>query len=194
MLFCIYISDTLMNTMEETELIKRCRDNDRLAQELLFAKHSDRLFRTAARFVKDQAIAEDVLIVGFNRIFSSLEAFVHKGSGSLEAWMRKIVVNEALMALRKRHNFHLTESLDPNLHEPELEELAELDGEEIYAAITALPTGYRTVFNLAVVEGYSHEEIAEMLAISAGTSRSQLYKAKSLLKKMLHREGLKYGY
>lgn len=137
--------------------------------------------------------AEDVLIVALNKIFSSLDGFKHQGAGSLEAWMRRIVVNESLMQLRKAHNFNLTESLTENTPEPEIRELCEADGEAIYNAIAQLPTGYRTVFNLNVIEGYNHDEIAQMLNISGVTSRSQLFKAKSLLKKMLQKEGLEYG-
>ncbi len=180
--------------MEETELIKRCKQNDRLAQELVYTRFADRLFRLSFRYMKDQHEAEDALIVAFNKIFSSFSSFTFQGEGSLEAWMRRIVVNEALMALRKKHNFNLTESLDHNTPEPSLEnEVLDLDSEEIYKAIAELPTGYRTVFNLNVVEGMSHEEIAKALKISVGTSRSQLFKAKAILKKTLSKEGNAYG-
>ncbi len=179
--------------MEEQELITRCKKSDRLAQELLYTRYADRLFRTAFRYCKDQVEAEDVLIVAMNKIFSSVGNFQSQGQGSLEAWMKRIVVNEALMALRKRHNFNLTETLNENTPEPDIASLAESGGEDILKALSKLPTGYRTVFNLNAVEGYSHEEIAEMLKIQVGTSRSQLFKAKELLKTMLSREGVYYG-
>ncbi|MES2630112.1 MAG: sigma-70 family RNA polymerase sigma factor [Bacteroidota bacterium] len=179
--------------MEEKELVQRCIQQDKIAQELVFSRYADRFFRLAFRYVKDQEEAEDVLIVAFTKIFASLGKFTFQGAGSLEAWMKRVVVNEALMSLRKRHNFNLTESLDANTPEPVLEDFAALETEEIYAAIEALPTGYRTVFNLFVVEGFGHEEIAAMLNISVGTSRSQLFKARSILKKSLNEEGVRYG-
>lgn len=179
--------------MEEQELIKRCIKSDRLAQELLYARYADRLFRLCQRYVKEIEEAEDVLIIALNKVFSSLNKFSYKGEGSLEAWLRRVVVNEALMVLRKQHNFNLTETLDHNTPEPDLASVCEVDGEEIQAAINRLPTGYKTVFNLNVVEGYEHDEIAKMLGISEGTSRSQLFKAKAMLKKMLTKEGSAYG-
>jgi RNA polymerase sigma-70 factor (ECF subfamily) len=107
--------------------------------------------------------------------------------------MRKIVVNESLMWLRRSHNFNLTESLEASLPEPDLNAFSEQEAEDIYYFITQLPTGYRTVFNLSVIEGFNHAEIAGMLQISENTSRSQLFKAKTMLKKMLIQEGYHYG-
>ncbi|MBL0745147.1 RNA polymerase sigma factor [Chryseolinea lacunae] len=97
------------------------------------------------------------------------------------------------MWLRQRHNFNLMESLDASLPEADLNAFAELDAADVYAFIARLPTGYRTVFNLFVVEGYDHDEIGRMLHIAVGTSRSQLFKAKALLKKMMSQEGFHYG-
>lgn len=103
------------------------------------------------------------------------------------------MINESLMWLRRRHNFHLTETLDETTPEPSMDQFSQLEAEDIYRFITELPTGYRTVFNLSVVEGYSHQEIAESLKITESTSRSQLFKAKALLKKLLTQEGFHYG-
>lgn len=108
-------------------------------------------------------------------------------------WIKKVMINESLMWLRRRHNFHLTESLDEHTPEPELKQFSEMEAEDIYRFISALPTGYRTVFNLSVIEGYSHQEIAESLSITESTSRTQLFKAKAMLKKMLTQEGFQYG-
>jgi len=179
--------------LEELELIKRCRQADRLAQELLYSRYADRLYRITLRYVKIQLEAEDVLIIALNKVFSSLESFSYQEKGSLEAWMKRIVINESLMWLRKKHNFNLTETIDENTPEPNLKAVAETQGEDILRAISELPTGYRTVFNLNVIEGYEHGEIAGMLGISANTSRSQLFKAKAMLQKMLSKEGVYYG-
>lgn len=179
--------------MKESELILRCKKEDRIAQELVFERYADKMFRVAIRYVKDVHEAEDVLIVALNKVFSSIKGFTSQGEGSLEGWIRRIVVNESLMSLRKKHNFNLTEITDQHMPEPELDAFSQLDAEMIQTAIDALPMGYRTVFNLNVVEGFPHEEISKMLNISVGTSRSQLFKAKSILKKSLSEEGLKYG-
>jgi RNA polymerase sigma-70 factor (ECF subfamily) len=107
--------------------------------------------------------------------------------------MRRVVVNEALMWLRRRHTFVALDRVDDIPEEADVSEVSRLEAEDIYNLITQLPVGYRTVFNLYVIEGYSHQEIAGMLDISESTSRTQLHKAKSSLKKILTQEGFNYG-
>lgn len=131
--------------------------------------------------------------MAFTKVFAHIGSFQDRGDGSLEGWIRKVVVNESLMWLRRRHNFNLTESIDSNTDYIDLGGFSELPAEEICRFMAELPNGYRTVFNLFVIEGYNHAEIAGMLEISENTSRSQLYKAKALLKKILTREGFQYG-
>ncbi len=131
-------------------------------------------------------------MMAFTRVLANLKGFTPHGAGSLQAWLRRIVINEALMWLRRRHNFNLTEALEEN-QAIELTDLSQLPVEDILRYVNRLPDGYRTVFNLNVVEGYAHDEIAELLAISESTSRTQLFKAKTLLKKMLTQEGYHYG-
>lgn len=133
------------------------------------------------------------MIIAFTKIYSHVTGFTYSGKGSLEAWMKKIMINESLMWLRRRHNFHLMETLNESVPDQELEQFSQLSTEDIYQFITQLPTGYRTVFNLSVVEGYSHQEIALALDITESTSRTQLFKAKTQLKKMLTQEGFHYG-
>ena len=132
-------------------------------------------------------------MTAFLKAFRNIKTFTFRETGSLEGWLRKIVVNESLMWLRKKHNFNLTESIDDHAPEADIQPFSTLEAEDIYQFITQLPTGYRTVFNLSVVEGYDHSEIATLLSISEATSRSQLFKAKALLKKMLTQEGYHYG-
>lgn len=160
---------------------------------MLYMRFSDVMFRTALRYVRNNDDAEDIIIIAFSKVFKSIKSFNYSGKGCLEAWIRKIVVNESLMFLRKRYNFSLTESLDISIPEPDLTELGRLEAEDILEMINQLPTGYRTVFNLYVIEGYDHQEISMMLNISEGTSRSQLFKAKAILKKVLIKEGYNYG-
>lgn len=179
--------------MKTAELIKRCQKKDPIAQELLYAKYANQLFRTAFRYLKNKEEAEDILIVALNIIFDKITNFKAKEDYSFEAWMKRIVINQSLMALRKTNNFALTASLDDTLAEDTIP-ISELsDAEEIYTTISQLPTGYRTIFNLHAIEGYNHDEIGDMLGINAGTSRSQLYKAKQMLKKQLELKGYQYG-
>lgn len=145
------------------------------------------------RYVKDQAEAEDIVMVSFMKIFKVIAEFEYRGDGGLIAWMRRIVVNESLMSIRKHHNFNLSETLDVDLPMPDLSSFQEMDAEYIYQLLVDMPVGYRTVFNLYVVEGYDHREIGEMLGISENTSRSQLMKAKSILKTKIEKGGFRYG-
>lgn len=179
--------------VNEAELVRRCKKRDARSQKELFDMFSDRFFRLAFRYLKDSAEAEDAVMIAFVRIFDNLGKFVYREKGSLEAWMRKILVNEALMSLRRRHNFHLTEALDPENPQHDSEVLPDTDAAHLYQMILDLPDGYRTVFNLHHVEGYDHREIAGLLGITESTSRSQLFKAKQLLKRKINQEGFHYG-
>lgn len=151
------------------------------------------MFSVSFRYIKSQVDAEDVIMMAFTKIFGQVGKFSWQGEGSLEAWIRKIIVNESLMWLRRRHNFLMSESIDLSLPEPDIFQLSELEAEDILAMVGQLPTGYRTVFNLFTIDGYTHKEIGVMLGISENTSRSQLFKAKALLQKMLAQEGYQYG-
>lgn len=179
--------------MNETELIKRCKQADPKAQEWIYGQHADSFFRMVMRYIKNREDAEDVLITAFTKIFNRIDSFSYQGDGSLQGWMKKVVINEALMWLRRRHSFTMMESVHELMEESSLETLADMGAEDIYQLITQLPTGYRTVFNLYVVEGYAHQEIADLLSITESTSRTQLFKAKAMLKKMLTQEGFGYG-
>lgn len=150
------------------------------------------MLRVAGRYVGHGADAEDVLMMAFTRVFARLGTFEDRGDGSLAGWIRKVVINEALMWLRRRHNFNLIE-VEGKPEPVAISELSQLPEEDIVRFVVRLPEGYRTVFNLFVVEGYSHAEIANLLNISEITSRTQLFKAKSILKKMLTQEGYHYG-
>jgi RNA polymerase sigma factor (sigma-70 family) len=150
------------------------------------------MFRLTLRYVSAED-AQDCTVMAFTRVLNSLDKFRYQGEGSLEAWIRRIVVNEALMWLRKNHNFNLTERIDSHAPETDTIELSQLEADDIVEMISKLPVGYRTAFNLSVIEGYSHQEISEQLGITESTSRSQLFKAKTLLKKMLRKGGYQYG-
>jgi RNA polymerase sigma factor (sigma-70 family) len=179
--------------LNEKELIKGCQQGNHKAQGIAYERYADRLYRLASRYVSQGDEAEDIVMRAFVKAFKNVKTFAYKDEGSFEAWLRKIVVNESLMLLRKVHNFNMTEALDDRMAEPDISSLAELEASDILQFIEQLPTGYRTVFNLFVIEGFDHAEIAADLQISEATSRSQLFKAKALLKKMLSKEGYHYG-
>lgn len=179
--------------VNETELVRLCQQDDPTGQKLLYDRYADRLYRLAYRYVKNTAEAEDVLMQAFVKILLNIRTLSYQEPARFHAWMCRIVVNEALMLLRRRHNFHLSESLDVDNPEHERESLTAVDTDYLYQLILELPDGYRTVFNLYVVEGYGHQEIAMMLGIAESTSRSQLHKAKELLKRKIKQEGLHYG-
>jgi RNA polymerase sigma-70 factor (ECF subfamily) len=162
--------------------IKRCRKGDPVAQKHLFEKLYAPMYRLCFRYVGQQAEAEDCLMKGFMKSFQRFDSFEYMNEQSLFVWIRKVMVNECLMELRKMS----TLSLIPQEVLPEspaydytLENMA---AEEIYKLVVELPAGYRTVFNLAIIEGHSHQEIAAMLNITESTSRSQLVKARNLLR------------
>jgi RNA polymerase sigma factor (sigma-70 family) len=179
--------------LKEYSLIKMAKEGNRKAQEAIYSLYADRMYRLCYRYIRNQEDVEDILILAFTKVLENSKPFEWRGEGSLEAWIRQIVINESLMWLRKRHNFHLTESWDTREDEPDLSIINELEAEDIYRMIGELPDGYRTVFNLSVIEGYSHQEIAAFLKISASTSRTQLFKAKALLKRRLTMGGFNYG-
>lgn len=136
------------------------------------------------RYIKQREIAEDVLMEGFFKVFDKLHTY--KGQGSFEGWMRRIIVNEALMHLRKqKHLFVSTEINALPIRAVDLTIEDELAAQDILNLLEALPTGYRTVFNLYVIEGFKHREIAEMLDISINTSKSQLILAKKRLRQLV---------
>jgi RNA polymerase sigma-70 factor (ECF subfamily) len=143
------------------------------------------MYALCLRYVKETAAAEDVLIVGFMKIFDRIQQF--KGTGSLGGWIRKIMVNECLMYLEKSKNLYHEIGLDDILPPPVHSQPTDgLDVEDLMKLVNSLPVGYRTVFNLFAIEGYTHQEIAEKLHISQNTSKSQLSHARIHLQKMIN--------
>ncbi|MBI5917374.1 MAG: sigma-70 family RNA polymerase sigma factor [Bacteroidetes bacterium] len=178
--------------MTEKDLIAACRQQDRKAQKLLYERFSSVMLGVCRRYVKDPKEAEDVMVEGFFKVLTKLD--MYNGDGSFEGWIRRIMINESLMHLRKNNHFQYAEEINPNLdYQEESTVLDRIAAEEILALLAELPPGYRTVFNLYVVEGYKHREIADELGISVNTSKSQLILAKNrmgeLVKKRLGRVG-----
>lgn len=146
------------------------------------------MFGVCYRYVCDREIAQDLLHDGFITVFAKIGTF--RGEGSFEGWMRRVFVTTALGYLRKRDVFRMYDREDVLLQfgSHDASAVETMEAEELVACIARLPQGYRTVLNLFAVEGYSHREIAEMLGISEGTSRSQYLRAKNHLYRMLERQ------
>jgi len=171
--------------LTEAELIKYCRRGDRLAQKMLYERFAPKMFGVCKRYVRTREDAEDVLIEGFFKVYDNIEKF--RGQGSFEGWIRRIVVNQSLMFLRKKHNFQLTVEVSNIEVQTGISIEDELAAEDILNLLNKLPVGYRTVFNLYVVEGYKHREIAEIMGISINTSKSQLILAKKRLRTLIEK-------
>jgi len=175
--------------LKEELLTQLCQKNDAKAQEVLYNRYANMMMRICLRYLKEEQASEDVMIGGFVKIFNKISLFEYRGVGSLEGWMKRIMVNESLMALRKRKKelvglesvYH--KSVDANI-------ISTFSREDIFRVVQNLPNGYRTVFNMYAIEGYSHKEIANKLNISENTSKSQLSKARASLKKTLAKLGM----
>lgn len=174
------------------QLVEQCQRGNAFAQKRLFDQYANRLFRVSLRYVRNEPEAEEVLMNGFLKAFRAIGDFTYRDDNGLEAWLRRIVVNEALQHLRANRHLPIFQADDDAVEQLDPTSLpdAGLDAEQIYALIRELPTGYRTVFNLYAIEGYTHREIAEQLCISENTSKSQLSKARALLQTWL----IQYGY
>lgn len=169
--------------MDEKQLIKACINNNPKAQRLLYEKYDARFFAVCKRYFTDIQQAEDILVKGFMKIFQNIHKF--SSEGSFEGWMHRIMVNECLMELRKNKILHL--NVDDYSYSISSEELTsqKIEEDDIMKFLDYLPEGCRIVFNLYVIEGYKHREIAENLGITEGTSKSQLNLAKTKLKEIL---------
>lgn len=169
----------------DNELIDGCKKRDRHAQRFLYEHYSGRMLSLCCRYVKDKMDAEDVMVVAFTKVFDRISQF--KGEGSFEGWVRRIMVNESLTYLRKNKSMYLETDIEAAEREPDYEKLGgELEAEDLRKLIADLPSGYRIVFNLYAIDGYSHQEIATQLGVSENTSKSQLSRARALLQRKLN--------
>jgi RNA polymerase sigma factor (sigma-70 family) len=174
--------------MTEALLIERLKAQDRTAQRLCYERYSPLLFSVCRRYLRRREDAEEALVSGLYKVFSLIDSFA--GAGSFEGWMRKIVVNEALMMLRKSQPLIFPgDAFQPPEQEDGFSIEADLSARDILELLDQLPNGYRTVFNLYVLEGFKHHEIAETLGISINTSKSQLILAKEKMKQLLLKNG-----
>jgi RNA polymerase sigma-70 factor (ECF subfamily) len=173
----------------EADLIKGCIKRERSAQKHLYETFSPKMYGICCRYVKNPMEAEDVLITAFTKILERIEQF--KGEGSFEGWIRRVVVNEALTFLRKNRSMYVETELEAAHREPDYQTLSDhLEAEDLLNLIQELPSGYRIVFNLYAIDGYSHKEIADQLNITESTSKSQLSRARVFLQKLLVEQNL----
>ena len=172
---------------QESELIKRALKNNREAQHVLFEMHAPKMLSVCRYYIKDLQQAEEAMLNGFFKVFTQLKTF--RNEGSFEGWIRRIMVRESLSYLRSKRSFeqledHVSELADVEYLETSLVE-SQWNASDIQQLIDSLPDGYRAVFVMYAIEGYKHHEIAELLNISEGTSKSQLFKARKLLQQQI---------
>lgn len=170
----------------EEKLVNGCRQNDPRSQRDVYQLWAPRMLGICLRYVKDHNEAESVMTGGFLKVFERIRQF--SGEGSFEGWMRRIMVNEALTYLRQHKNAYMMVDAEEAGKEVSHEDAEQqLQADDLLTLICQLPDGYRTVFNLYAIEGFSHKEIAEKLEISESTSKSQLSRARKLLQQQIAR-------
>lgn len=180
------VTNKLENTDEEY-LVRGCQDNSPAAQKMLYNKYVEQMMILCLRYLINQEDAKETCMDGFYSAFRNINSFTWQGPGSVKAWLKKIMVNQCLMQLRKRRTIYVSTDIE---HYEEVavsnsDTFGTLNAKEIMKLIQGLPDGYRTVFNLYCFEGKNHKEIAELLNVSESTSKTQLYKAREILKKQI---------
>ena len=174
----------IQKSTSETDLIIACKRQHAKAQRTLYDKYASAMLGLCSRYVKGELEAEDVMIKGFMKVFSKIDSF--EGKGSFEGWMKRIMINEALSFLRKNKAMYLETDIEAADNQPDFDKLSTiLETKDLLKMIEELPSGYRTIFNLYAIEGYSHKEIAVLLGINENTSKSQLSRARMHLQRKL---------
>ena len=176
-----------LDELTDEQLLYQCLNNNRKAQNILYKKFSPKLFGTCLRYSKNNTDAEDILQEGFIKIFKYLKDF--RNEGHFEGWMRKIMVTTALNFYKRKSL--LNKEVDPEfVNAPSMsvpDVISLLSSEELLSMIQELPDGYRMVFNLNTIEGYSHKEIGKIMNISVNTSKSQLSRARNSLQNKINK-------
>ena len=169
---------------KEERLVRGLQKQDPKAQREVYESYAGRMMGVCRRYIQDPMAAEDVLVEGFMKVFDRVGQF--KQEGSFEGWIRRIMVNEALGYLRQQKRMLDDLPLEAAYQVADWDTAHEqLEAKELVALLEKLPNGYRTVFNLYAIEGYSHAEIATLLSITESTSKSQLHRARALLQQLL---------
>ena len=183
----------LDHTYTIDSLLEGCKRGERKAQESLYKTMASRMMAVCMRYAKDTFEAEDILQMGFVKVFRKVSEF--RGEGSFEGWIRRIMVNTAIESYRKNLRSLNVVDIDEVYDQPQSTfDMSGLELKDLLNLVQQLSNGYRMVFNMYVIEGYSHKEIAEQLGITEGASKSQLSRARAILKeKIIKMEGLNYA-
>ena len=172
--------------ISDTDLIEGCQRDDRKMQQQLYQRFAPKMYGVCLRYAGSIEEAEDILQEGFIKVFRKIGSF--RGEGSFEGWIRRIFVNTAIEHFRRKSYLQpITEREENTVETKYLSVLDNLAEKDIINLVQQLSPGYRTVFNMYVVEGYTHKQIAEMLGISEGTSKSQLSRAKLILQELVQK-------
>lgn len=164
----------------EQELIRRCIEHDVMAQNELYRRFAGKMSGVCMRYARNRMDAQDILQDSFVKVFLYLKSF--KGEGSFEGWIKRIVINTSLKHYKKNLKFRNETDIDQAYDLTfDNQVLGKIAASELMSKVQQLPDGYRTIFNLYIIEGYQHNEIGEMLGISEGTSKSQLSRARQYL-------------
>lgn len=174
-------------------LVSKCKAGERKAQEMLYKQFASKMLGVCMRYATDKMEAEDMLQNGFIRVFQKMADY--RGEGSFEGWVRRIMVHSSIEYYRKNHKMMQAVDMD-NIDEPSVDPVAaaNLNAKDLILLIQQLAPGYRMVFNLYAIDGYSHKEIGEIMGITEGASKSQLSRARTILKEQILKTGEKrYG-
>lgn len=165
--------------MEIKEVIKHCKSGNQIAQGILFNAHYQQMYNLSMRILANHHDVEDVLSIAFTKVFNGIQRFEYRGDHSLVKWIKTIVVNESIRHVNGKAKISYEEDLpEYDINITPDSNLSDIDIEQVYSIIETMPAGYRMVFNLFAIEGYTHKEIAELLSITESTSKSQLRKAR----------------
>ena len=176
----------------DDDLIRGCRENNRKSQEMLYRRYARVMYNLCLIYENDRDNAKDILQEAFIKIFRNINSFDRKGS--LKSWMKKIITNTAIDHYRKNYNesqlIPIESIVDPVSNEESIASI--LNTNDIISQVSRLPRGARMIFQLYAIEGYSHKEIADLLNISEGTSKSQINRAKQLLQQWIGDYNMKH--
>lgn len=187
---CLYIENKMNRALAEQELLEGCIRGNADCQRLLFQQFYGKMLALCRRYASNEDEAKDFLQEGFIKIFDNLRSY--RGESSLQTWMSRVMINNAITQYNKAKHYSFRSLEDEDSAEiadetEAVDEMDQIDLDELLAIIQQLPIGYRTVLNMYAIEGFSHKQIGEMLNIAEGTSKSQLSKARQLLKQELLR-------
>ena len=172
--------------ISESDLIEGCLRGDRKMQYALYERFAPKMYGVCLRYAANTEEAEDILQEGFIKVYKKISSY--RGDGSFEGWIRRIFVNTAIEHFRKKNYLQpITEQEESTIEGKYVSVLDSLAEKDIIQLVQQLSPGYRTVFNMYVVEGYTHKQIADILGISEGTSKSQLSRAKLILQDLVRK-------